>query len=181
MPILYKSSKFRTYSYYFFFPLIIVLSIFMILGILSYGDFGIFNLIMLLGFLFILISATEYLFRLRYIEVYEDHILIKKIKGTEKIEFKNVVYVYDIVSVKGNSLFIWYEEKETEKLKVIFVMPANENLLPKSNYFSLLVGKGKMEITKFIEEKAIKENPEYLNINNPRWFLFSISPTFLSK
>jgi hypothetical protein len=100
------------------------------------------------------------------------------IKNNNKIiEYKNVIYVYNLINIKGNSLVLWYLDTEKNKLKVILVCPEKENST-NNTYGNSLLGIGELQITKFIKEKATKSNPSYLNINNPRWFLFSISPTF---
>ena len=173
MSVLYKSSMFQTYAYYVIYPVLICISLYCIYGIVSYGDFGLFNIIMILIFLLCLIAATESLLKLRYIEVTENNILIKTIKKNRVVTFKDVVYVYNLISFKGNYLVLWYKDIDTRKLKVILVRPEMEKLF--SNYLNR---GGNLEMTKFIKEKAMQENPDYLKINKRRWFLFSISPNF---
>lgn len=181
MNILYKSSSFQTYFYYIIYPILICISAFFIFKMISYGDFGLFMVIMICIFIFVFISLIESLYALKYIKVTESCILIRTFKGEKIVEYKNILYVYNLVNIKGIYLILWYQDTETNKKRVIMVRPENEILLIKSNYSSYLFGKGEIEMTKYIKERAIKENPSYLNINNPRWFLFTISPTFLSK
>lgn len=179
MLILYKSSLFQTYTYYIIYPILICISLYFTYGIISYGDFGLFNIIMILIFIYVFIEATESFINLRYIKVTENNILIKGLNGDKIIEFKDVVYVYNLINVKGTYLVLWYKDKETQKLKVVLVRPEMEKFIPKLNYSLYLKGaKEDLEITKFIKEKAMSQNPGYLKINNPRWFLFSISPNF---
>lgn len=175
MNILYKSSKFETYTYYVIFPVLMGISAYFIISILLYGNLSIFLIIIILIFSYVLISSTESILKLKYIEVSEDNILIK---NKEKIiEYRNVVYVYNLVNINGTSLVLWYKDTKTNKLKVILVRPEKENSID-NTYHNSVLGIGELQITKFIKEKAIKSNPDYLDINNPRWFLFSISPTF---
>lgn len=178
MHILYKSSSFQTYVYYIIYPILMCISIYFTYGIVSYGNFSFFNIIMILIFIYVFIEAAESFLKLRYIEVTENSILIKTIKKNKVVEFKDVVCVYNLINFKGTYLILWYKDAETQKLKVILVRPEVEKFQPKINISLYLEGGGELGITKFIKEKAIKENPDYLNINNPRWFLFSISPTF---
>jgi len=175
MNIIYKSSKFETYSYYIIFPFLIIISLFFTYKIVSYGNINIFSIIMILIFSYVLISSTESILKLKYIEVGEDNILIRN--NNQIIEYKNIVYVYNLINIKGNSLVLWYLDVNTNKLKVILMRPEKENPTNIS-YTNTLLGAGELQVTKFIKDKAIKSNQNYLNINNPRWFLFSISPTF---
>lgn len=154
------------------------ISVYFTYGIVSYGNFGFFNIIMIIIFLYVFIEATESFLKLRYIEVMENSILIKTIRKNKVIEFKDVVCVYNLINFKGTYLVLWYKDTATQKLKVILVRPETEKLQPKIDISLYTTGGGELSITKFIREKAIKENPDYLKINNPRWFLFSISPTF---
>jgi hypothetical protein len=73
MSTLYKSSKFETYSYYIIFPFLIIVSLFFIAGIVSYGNLNIFSIIMIFIFSYVLISSIESILKLKYIEVTEDH------------------------------------------------------------------------------------------------------------
>jgi hypothetical protein len=164
--------------YYIIYPILICISLYFTYGIVSYGDFGVFNLIMILIFLYVLIEATESFINLRYIEVNENNILIKALNGKKIIEYKDIVYVYNLINIKGAYLVLWYKDKETQKLKVVFVMPEMQKLFSKIKTSFYFNGEEELDITKFIKEKAMKENPDYLKINNPRWFLFSINPTF---
>lgn len=178
--ILYKSSTFQTYFYFLIYPFIAFVSIFVIYKMLLYGSFGLFVIIMIIGFTYTFISSMESLYALRYVKVLEDCILVKTINGYKKVEYKNIIYVYNLVNVKGIYVIVWYKDIETNKNKVILIRPEKEISLIKQSYMSNLLGKGEIEMTKFIKEKAIKENKEYLMINNPRWFLFIISPNFLN-
>lgn len=178
MPILYKSSSFQTYFYYIIYPILIAASIFCILGILSYGDFGLFNIIMIFIFLYTTVAATECLLRLKYIEVTENYISIATTKGRKEIQFKDIMCVYNLISFKGAYLVVWYREMKTNKLKVILVRPEKESSPSGFTSPFYLNSSEELSITKFIKEKAVKENPDYIKIYKPRWFLFSISPTF---
>jgi len=178
MSILYKSSSLSTYGYYFIYPLLICICIFFTYGILSHGDFGLFIMAMTIIFIYIFITSIESLYHLKYIEVTENNILVKTIRGSKVINFKDILYTYNLINIDGASLVIWYKEETTNKIKVILVRPENK-IPPPAKGFPVYSYEGvELEITKYIKEKAIKENANYLNINNPRWFLFSISPTF---
>ena len=172
MPILYKSSTFETYSYFLIYPILIIICIYFISGIIKLGDFGMFNIIMLLIFIFILIKSIDSIHKLRYVEVTEENIIIKTIMGNKIIEFKNVEYVYNLMNINGNSLIIWYKDPKTQKSKVILVRPDEKNPAAKTGFPVYSYGSSELSITKFIKEKAIKENPNYLFTNSPRWFLF---------
>lgn len=175
MDVLYKSSKFETYSYYIIYPFLIIISLFFIIKILTYGNLSMFLIVIIVIFSYVLITSIESILKLKYIEVNDNHILIKN--NNKIIEYKNVIYVYNLINIKGNSLVLWYLDTEKNKPKVILIRPERENST-NITYSDSLLGTGELKITKFIKEKAIKSNPNYLNINNPRWFLFSISPTF---
>ena len=173
MSILYKSSKFNTYAYWVIYPVIICICLYCIFGIVSYGDFGLFSIIMILVFLFCLVAATECLLKLRCIEVTEDYILVKKINKLKVVKFKDVAYVYDLISFKGSYLVLWYRDTDTRKLEVVLVRPEMEKMF--SNFMNRVEI---LPMTKFIREKAMRENPNYLLDGSRRWFLFSISPYF---
>ena len=173
MSILYKSSTFQTYAYFVIYPLLICISLYCIFGIVSYGDYGFFNIAMILIFIFCLIAATESLLKLRCIEVTENYILVKTLKKYKEVKFKDVVYAYSLISFRGSYLVLWYKDTETQKLEVVLVRPEMEKL------FSNFLNRGEdLGITKYIREKAMQENPDYLKTGNRRWFLFSISPYF---
>ena len=173
MSILYKSSTFQTYSFFVIYPLLICASLFCIFGIISYGDFGAFNITMIAIFVFCTIVATECLLKLRYIEVNENYILIKAFKKTKVVKFKDVVFVYNLISYRGIYLVLWYKDTETQKLEVVLVRPKMEKI-----FFNDIDAGDDLRMTKFIREKAIAENPEYVKNGKRRWFLFSISPYF---
>lgn len=177
MTILYKSSLFQTYGYYIIYPILMGISIFFIYGIISFGDFSFFYTIIFFILFYVFVSATESFIKLRYIEVTENNILIKTITKNKIVEFKNIAYVYDLINIKGNHLVLWYMDTEEQKLKVILMKPEMEKISFKRE-FPFYEKKEELNITKFIKEKAKKENPDYLNTNNTRYFLFSISPTF---
>jgi len=174
MSILYKSSSFETYVYYIIYPILIGISIFFSYGILSYGNLSLFTAFFVLFFIFMLIFSIDSLYRLRYIEVTEDQILIKKIIGSEIIQFKDVEYVYNLMNINGNSLVIWYKDPQTQKSKVILVRPDEKNPSPETGFPVYSYGSIELNITKFIREKATKVNPNYLYRNNPRWFLLCL-------
>lgn len=174
MTVVYKSSWFQTYAFYVIYPVLILASLFGIFGIASYGDFGLFNIAMLLIFLYCLVAATEALLKLRYIEVTEDYILIKSIKKEKVVKFKDVAYLYNLISFRGDYLVLWYNDVETGKLEVILVRPE----MSKTGIASYIYREGDLDITKFIKERAMRENHEYLKTDKRRWFLFSIRPDF---
>src|SRR3989339_173043 len=175
MPILYKSSKYFTYSYYIITPFSIAFFLFLIIAIVSHSNFNlIFIIFLFICFSCLFISEFESILKLKYIEVSEDCILINHKKT---IEYKNIVYVYNLRYENGYGLVLWYLDIKTNKLKVILVFPEKENSV-KYTYRDTLFNTVELQVTKFIKEKAIKSNPHYLNINNRRYFLFSISPTF---
>ena len=175
MPILYKSSSFRTYSYYIIYPVLICISIFFIYGLFSYSDFDFFSIVMILIFIYVLITSVESLLKLRYVEVTENYILIRTIKGIKTVDFKDVVSVYNLININGASIILWYRNIETQKMKVVLIRPEEKNPSPKVGFPLYSYGSSELGMTKFIKEKAIMENPDYLNKNNPRWFLFSIN------
>lgn len=178
MNTLYKSSRFQTYLYFFIYPLLIAISTYFLIGIISYGDFGIFNIVIILTLLYALIVSVESTIALRNIEVTEENIVAKTIFSQNTIDYKDIIYVYNLISFKHTLLIIWYIDTKTNKPKAILVMPERK-LISKENFSSLYTSYIEdLAITKYIKERAVKDNPNYLNINNPRWFLFSISPTF---
>jgi hypothetical protein len=132
---------------------------------------------MLLIFIFGLVEGAESLLKLRYIEVTEDYILIKSLKKEKVVKFKDVAYVYNLISFRGDYLLLWYNDVETGKLEVVLVRPA----MNKISISSYLYREGDLEITKFIKEKAMRENHEYLKTDKRRWFLFSIRPDFFDN
>ncbi len=174
MPILYKSSPFETYVYYIIFPVLIGVSLFFIIGIISSGNFSLFTVLFLLIFIYVFIMSADSFYRLKYIEVTEDNIIIKKINGNKIIEFKDVEYVYNLININGNSLVIWYKDSKTQKSKVILVRPEEKNPSPQVGFPVYSYGSTELNITRFIKEKATKENPNYLYTNKPRWFLFGL-------
>lgn len=176
MPILYKSSSFSTYGYYLIYPVLICISVFFTYGIISYGNFSFFNILIILIFIYVFITSTESLLHLKYIEVNENHIIIKTFGGNKIINFRDVFYIYNLININGSSVVIWY--KDTDKNKVILVRPDDETPSPSQGFPVYSYDGKELSITKYIKEKALRDNPNYLKINNPRWFLFSISPTF---
>lgn len=178
MPILYKSSSFSTYGYYIIYPILVFVSAFFTYEIISYGDFGFFNIAMIVIFIYVLITSIESLAHLKYIEITENNILIKRIQGNKIINFKDILYTYNLININGTSVVIWYKDDMTNKTKVILVRPEIKIPSASQGFPVYSYNRVELEITKYIREKAIKENPDYLNTGNPRWFLFSISPTF---
>lgn len=172
MSILYKSSTFETVAYFIIFPILIGICIFFIFGIFSYGSYSLFTIFIIFILLFVLILSTDSFIRLRYIEVTEDSILIKRISGMEIVEFKDVEFVFNLINIQGTSLLIWYKNKKTNKSNVILVRPEGKTPLPENNFPVYSYGSAELEITKFIKDKATKANPNYLYTNKPRWFLF---------
>jgi hypothetical protein len=171
MPILYKSSAFQTYTYFVIYPLIIFACLYCLFGIIGYGDFGLFNIAMIAIFAFCLIVATECLLKLRRIEVTEKYILVKTIRKDKVVNFKDVAFVYSLISYRGTYMVLWYKDTETQKLEVVLVRPEMEKAI-----FNDLDGGEDLPITKFIREKAIKENVEYVKYGKRRWLFFSLSP-----
>ncbi len=162
-----QSSKTQTFLYYIVNPIIIVASAWVIYRILEYKYFGIFNLIIILVLAYGLVLAIESFLTLRLVEANEDSVNFGIFTTNNKINYRDIYYAYSLVSFKASYGIIWYKDTNSN-FKVILLRP--KELMPNK-----LVG---LEIINFIKEKAKKENPNYLNIYNERWFLFSISPTF---
>ncbi len=174
MSILYKSSSFETYAYYVIYPVLIGISVFFSFGIFSYGNLSLFTALFAVFFIFIFIISIDSLCRLRYIEITEDQIIIKKITGSEIVQFENVEYVYNLININGNSLIVRYKDSQTQKSKVILVRPDEKNPSPETGFPVYAYGSTDLNITKFIKEKAMKANPNYLYASSPRWFLLGL-------
>ncbi len=166
--ILFKSSKTQTYLYYFIYPLIISISIWVIYKIFEYGARGLFLSIIVLTLIYSLISAIESIMALKYVEVSDDGLSFGIFEATNRINFRDIHYAYSLINHRGSYGVIWYKDSSSGKLKVILIRP--KELMPNK-------AEG-IPIINYIKERAEKENPNYLKINNERWFLFSISPTF---
>lgn len=163
-----KSSKTLTYLYYITYPLLIVIPAWVIYKIINYGDFSAFNIIILIVLFYGLIQATESLISLRLVEASEDGVHFGLFDTKNIIRYKDIYYTYSLVSLRASYGIVWYKDALNGKLKAILLRPT-EITSQKSTG---------LKIINFIKERAQKENPNYMNINNERWFLFSISPTF---
>ncbi len=174
MAILYKSAKLQTYSYFVIYPLIITVIGFLIYKLVSYGQFSIFIAGIFLIFVYVFILALDSLYRLRYIEITEDHIIVKGITGDKIIEFGNVEAVYNLININGNTLIVWYKEVKNGQSKAILVRPDENNPKAEAGFPLYSYGDTKLSITDYIKDKAIKANPDYNYAIKPRWFLFGI-------
>ncbi len=170
MDIKYTSDRMNTYMYYFLYPLIIAICVFVLFKMFTYGSYGLFIIIMMILFIYVLSISFISLLKLRYIEVKESSILIKKLNREEVLYYKDIEHVYDVKAINGIYMIIWYKDVNSTRSKVIYVKPKPDKEL---STFSYLLNRGELGITKFIKERAIKENPNYLYTNkSSRWFLF---------
>ncbi len=100
--------------------------------------------------------------------------MVKKINGSEIIEFRNIECVYNLINVNGSSLIIWYKNPVTQKSKAILVRPDEKSTSPTTGFPVYNYKSAELNITKFIREKAVNANPDYKHEYKPKWFLFSI-------
>ena len=175
MDILYKSLRLGIFAYYVIYLVLISAIVIQSIVVISYVNFSLFIIIFLLLYIFLVIILVDFIFRLRHVEVTEDNILIKKMNGKKVVKFKDVQYVYDFINIRGASLVIKYRDAETGKIKVILTRPEEKNLSPKTGFLLYNYGSVELKITKFIREKATKENPNYSYKSTPRRFLLGLN------
>ena len=168
MNTLYKSSKFATYSQYFFSPIIVVVFLFQIYYFFIAGNEINKEVFFMMPFwLWASIIVIIDFYKLRYINVSENNILMKSLKGEEILEYKDIEWInQNIFGSNWYIISIKYKNIETGKSNIIFVLP--EMYTNKENIFSF----SELNITKYIRDQIIKVKSEYKIENEPsRWAL----------
>lgn len=101
--------------------------------------------------------------RLRNAEAHHDHLLIKSFHGDKKIKYQNIEYVTDLAMISPRLISIKYNDTNTGNAEKIFIMPAT------SPEVSFTISK-EHEMTKFIRQQIMKNNPFYTTDREPsRW------------
>lgn len=168
----YKSSFFMTYLQYILSPIIIGIFLYEVFCFLTIGNFvGEIHSyempIILWASIGIIINIT----RIKYIKVTENNILIKTINREKVLDYKYIEWISQSIIGGWYIISIKYENPETGKSKVIYILPEVYN--NREGGFLILNPFRELNITKFIREQIIKVNPVYRKENEPsRWYLF---------
>ena len=167
MNSLYKSSKFATYSQYIASPIIVVIFLFQIYFFITGNEINKEVFFMMPFWLWASIIVIIDFYKLRYINVSENNILMKSLKGEEILEYKDIEWInQNIFGSNWYIISIKYKNIETGKSNIIFVLP--EMYTNKENIFSF----NELNITKYIRDQIIKVKSEYKIENEPsRWAL----------
>ena len=181
MNTLYKSSKFATYSQYIASPIIVIAFLFQIYYFFIAGNVIDEESLFMMPFWFwasIIVSINFY--KLRYINVSENNILMKTLISEKTLGYKDIEWInQNIFGSNWYILTIKYKNNETGKSNIIFVLP--EMYTSKERLFSF----NELNITKYIREQVFKVNPEYKKENEPsrwalaKWTFVSVLPFLL--
>jgi hypothetical protein len=127
-------------------------------------------LIMLCVFLFWMFVM---MIRLRSAEAMNDKLVIKTIQSQKSIEYKDILWITQLVMIKPVMISLKYHDRDTGVSKKILLMPERNIDLSGLNSFK------ELEMTKFIRGKAMEANPSYSKFMEPsRWL--SVGLIFLS-
>lgn len=167
MDIKYKSSKYATYSQYIASLIIICIFLYYVYVIFVGGVLSEEELFFMPFWVWASIFITINLFKLRYIEVRENNILMKLPSGEEILEYKDIEWInQNIFGSNWHILAIKYKNNISGKLKTIIVFPEMYTSRESLAIF------GELNITKYIREQIIKANSSYNIANEPsRWYL----------
>lgn len=168
MDIKYKSSKFATYSQYIAAPIVIFVFIYQINLFITTGGGSEEMPIFFLPFWFwASIVVLVNLYKVKYVEVTENNILLKSLIGDKILEYRDIEWInQNIFGSNWYILTIKYKDKITGKSNIIIVFP--EMYTNKEN----LAIFSELNITKYIREQIIKINPGYKIEDEPsRWYI----------
>ena len=163
----YKSSRFATYSQYIASPIIICTFLYYVYVIFTGGVLTPDELFFVPFWTWASIFLTINLFKLKYIEVREDNILIKSPNGEKILEYRDIEWInQNIFGSNWYILAIRYKDNISGKSKMIIVFPEMYTNRERLTIF------GELNITKYIREQIIKVNQSYSISNEPsRWYL----------
>jgi hypothetical protein len=168
----YKSSKFATYSQYVAIPIIVGIFLFQIYYFFVAGNIIDEESLFFMPFwLWASIVVIINFIKLRYIEVRENDILIKSFGAEKVLNYKDIVWInQNIFGSNWYILSIKYKDIETNKLRIIFILPEQYTRREEWKVINIFQ---ELNITKYIREQIIKVNPSYNLSNEPsRWYLF---------
>jgi hypothetical protein len=167
MNIQYQSSKFATYFQYISSPIVICIFLYYVYVIFTGGILSHDELFFVPFLLWASIFVTINLFKLKYIEVRENDILIKSPSGEKILEYKDIEWInQNIFGSNWYILAIRYKDNISGKSKIIIVFPEMYTTRERLTIF------GELNITKYIREQIIRVNQSYSISNEPsRWYL----------
>lgn len=179
MTIQYKSSIASTYFYYFIYIIIIVLSLFFAyksytfsLNDNSMNGFNVFFIPLMIWFS--IISIIKF-FKLKYVEVNDDNILMSSLMRKKVLNYKDIEWVHinsGKIANEGSIILIKYKNANTGKFNIIYFLPETEI---KTNGISSETLSKELEMTKYIKEKIVSANLDHNNINEPfGWYVDKI-------
>ena len=105
-------------------------------------------------------------FRLRRVEASKDKIIIKTFRGKKEIEYKDIVWVYQIAMMSPALISLKYSDNRTGEIKRILIMPDTISDKFPFNFMA------ESKMTIFIREKIMENNPDYSKEAEPsRWLV----------
>lgn len=166
----YKISKFITYLQYIVSPLVVFVFLYYIYSVFTGEVLSKEELFFIPIWFWACIFVVVNLFKLRYIEVRQNNILVKSPFGNKTIEYSDIQWInQNIFGSNWYIIAIKYKNNLLGKSKTIIVFPEMYTL--KEN-FTLF---GELNVTKYIREQIIKSNKSYSIQNEPsRWYLTKI-------
>lgn len=116
-----------------------------------------------------LIWLIPMMLMLRSAEANEHHLLIKKIKGTQIINYADIEYVSQPLMVNPKLISIRYTDRESGTSENILLMPSRSSYVFKFDMF------GELDMTRFLRQQILKYNPNFTREAEPsRWKLFAM-------
>ena len=105
--------------------------------------------------------------KLRYVKVSENNISMNSLAGEEILLYKDIEWInQNIFGSNWYILTIKYKDSKTGKSKMVFVFPEMYTSKESLSFYK------ELNMTKYIREQIIKENPSYMIENEPsRWYL----------
>ncbi len=102
--------------------------------------------------------------RLKNIEAKEDSIIIDSFNGQKIIDYKEIVWIYQIAFIHPAMISIKYYDKELDEYKKILVLPSIGSQLFRINFLK------ELEMTEYIRERIMNKKSYYSKENEPsRW------------
>ena len=114
-------------------------------------------------------------YRLKSLMATNDSIIIKTFQGLEKLNYEDIVWVYQIAIGNPTLISIKYNIRNTNKSKTILVIPSLKSEFFKINLFD------ENNMTKFIREGIIATNPKYSKEIEPSKWLPALLIFFISS
>ncbi len=176
MEVKYKSSILATYFYYLIYVILIVVSLFFAYKAyvfsLNNDSANGFNLFFLPFIAWALVISFLKIYKLKYVEVKDENILIGSLIGKKILEYKDIEWVHINNGKAANResiILIKYKNINTNKFNIIYFLPKTE--IRTNGLVSERVS-NELEITKFIKDRIVSFRSDFNSINEPSGWYF---------